>query len=384
MGWSLPSHIDSGLIFSFLGIWHLLSILHMYIRRPSSFRSRAWFPAPLPGRLRCAELWILLAIVLYFITIQLSHAAADIASGLIQARHLIRFQHAAFSMFYLVYIVAALINENTSVLPVPDGALQATFSLGFLMELVIFHFGHHPGTDLESHVHLLMQLILASLFLLMLLEIQFPQNPVVAIGRAACLLFKGTWFFHIGLIINYSFAIPMGCAMVEGHDFPQCPQPMDEMRAKSLQVLIFCSQAVFILILTFTAYGVIRMVVRYRLDAKGIEEMDKEEYVLKDHGGVYTLLENPQKDFDTEMDARGVPVLRLMGKSLSRRALSKTPVALPVSPAAEAGSTPVSRLASSSLPKNIKNPETEDMYRLYSSCTRIEKESACGTKHEER
>ncbi|KAL2611723.1 hypothetical protein R1flu_023415 [Riccia fluitans] len=352
MGWSLPSHIDSGLIFSFLGIWHLLSILHMYIVRPRSFRSRAWFPAPLPGKLRCAELWILLAIVLYFITIQLSHASVDIASGVIQARHLMRFQHAAFSMFYLVYIVVALINENTSFLPLPEGALQATFSLGFLMELVIFHLGHHPGQDLESHVHMLMQLILASLFILMLIEIQFPHNPLVAIARAACLLFKGTWFFHIGLVINCSFAVPLGCAMAEGHDFPQCPNSMDEMRAKAIQVLVFCSQAVGIVIFTFTAYGAIRMAVRYRLDARGIEEMDKEEHLLREQRGEYTLVEDMQKEFDLYMDSRGVPVLKSMPRSLSRRA---TPVPVPPSPAVEAGGTPVSKLSNSSMPKNIKN-----------------------------
>ncbi|BBN11380.1 hypothetical protein MPTK1_5g11410 [Marchantia polymorpha subsp. ruderalis] len=349
MGFSLPSHIDSGLIFGLLGLWHIVNTLHLYIVKPKAFRSRAWFPAPegFPSALRCGELWILLAIVLYFITIQLSHALQDIGDGVIQARHLMRFQHAAFSMFYLVYIVVALIHENTTLLPLPHGALQATFGLGFLMELVIFHYGHHPGQDLESHVHLLMQLILATLVLLMLLEIQFPHSPIVAIGRAMCLTFKGTWFFHIGLVINYPFAVPIGCSMTPGHDFPQCPSPMDEMRAKALQVLVFCSQAVGIVIFTFTAYASIRFVVRSSLDATALEQMDKEQR------GDYVLVDNGQKEFDLQVDAAGVPLLKTMPRSISRRSMSSKASVL--QPLPELVTTPVTKMANSPMHKNIKN-----------------------------
>lgn len=262
MGWFLPSHVDQGFIFGLLGAWHMYNTLHNYARSPSLFRSATWFPADghllRSPRWKCLELWILLFIIVVFIFKQLSHATADIAAGVIQMEHLGRFQHVTFALFFLVYTVTALVSEYSNLLPeLPSGALHCTFASGFLMELVVFHFGHHPGDDVESFVHMLMQLILGFLVLLMFLEVLWPRSILVSVARCMMLVFKGTWFAQIGLMLYYPSFVPNGCHTDEEHEYPVCPTHETLMRAKSLQVLVFNWQLLCILVTTFVSYGVI-------------------------------------------------------------------------------------------------------------------------------
>ncbi|CAM6113441.1 unnamed protein product [Calypogeia fissa] len=358
MGWFLPSHMDSGFIFGLLGLWHLFSILHSYVSNPRGFKSRAWFPTRFPGYFRALELWILLVIVCIFMIKQLSHATQDIASGVIRSEHLIRFQHVAFSLMYFVYICVALVNEHSRFLPLPDGALQATFALGFLSELIVFHFGHHPGDNLESYVHMLMQLILAAVVLLMFLEISHPSSVVVALARSMALTLKGTWFFYIGVLINVPSSIPLGCSIPEGQDFPFCQSPMDNMRAKAIQVLIFLAQAVAIVSLSFAAYGALRLLVGETPDNADYDEVSTE---TEENAQVYFVVDK-DGGFADEAKKAGVPVLKDLPRSLSRR-MSKRGSAngSPVAP----GKTPrftvdspqpkSQSLLSSPLPRNLKN-----------------------------
>lgn len=160
--------------------------------------------------------------------------------------HLGRFQHVTFSLFFLVYVITGLITEYTSLLELPAGALHCTFASGFLMELVVFHYGHHPGDDVESFVHMLMQLILVFLVLLMLLEVLWPRSILVSVARCMMLVFKGTWFAQIGFMLHYKSFVPDGCFTDEKHEYPVCPTHESMMRAKSLQVrtsLNKCSEA---------------------------------------------------------------------------------------------------------------------------------------------
>lgn len=257
MGWFLPSHVDQGFIFGLLGVWHMYNTLHSYIRSPSLFKSATWFPANLGNpRFRSLELWILLSIIVIFIIKQLSHATGDIAAGVIQMEHLGRFQHVTFSLFFLVYVITGLIIEYTSLLELPAGALHCTFASGFLMELVVFHYGHHPGDDVESFVHMLMQLILVFLVLLMLLEVLWPRSILVSVARCTMLVFKGTWFAQIGFMLHYKSFVPDGCFTDEKHEYPVCPTHESMIRAKSLQVLIFNWQLLCILVATLLSYGV--------------------------------------------------------------------------------------------------------------------------------
>lgn len=260
MGWFLPSHVDQGFIFGLLGTWHMYNTMHNYIRSPSLFKAATWFPADgrvlRHPRFRCVELWVILAIICIFILKQLSHATADMAAGVIQMQHLGRFQHVTFALFFLVYAVTGLVAEYTSILPeLPAGALHCTFASGFLMELVVFHFGHHPGDDVEYFVHMLMQLILVFLVLLMFLEVQWPRSILVSVARCMMLIFKGTWFAQIGFLINYKSFVPEGCFTDDEHEYPECPTHDALMRAKSLQVLIFNWQLLCILVSTLVAYS---------------------------------------------------------------------------------------------------------------------------------
>lgn len=361
MGWFLPSHMDSGFIFGGLGLWHMYSILHSYISNPRGFKARAWFPTRFPGYFRALELWVLLFIVTVFMAKQLSHATQDIAAGEIHTEHLMRFQHVSFSLMYFVYICAALISEYTRFLPVPEGTLQGAFALGFMSELIVFHFGHHPGDNLESYVHMLMQLVLAALVLLMFLEISNPTSVVLALGRGMCLTLKGTWFFYIGVLINEPFAIPLGCSIPEVGDFPSCEAPMDNMRAKAIQVLIFIVQAVAIVVLSFSAYGTLRWLVGETPENADYDEVAGE---VDDNAQVYFVVDK-DGDFADEVNKAGVPVLKDLPRSLSRRmskrssasntprsaVLSKTPRFNVDSPAQKSNLS----LVSSPLPRNLKN-----------------------------
>lgn len=360
MGWFLPSHMDSGFIFGLLGLWHMFSILHSYISNPRGFRSKAWYPTRFAGYFRSLELWILLFIVTAFMIKQLSHATVDIAAGVIHTEHLIRFQHVAFSLMYFVYITVALMNANSRFLPLPEGTLHATFALGFLSELIVFHFGHHPGDNLESYVHMLMQLIIVVVVLLMFLEISHPSSVVLSLGRAMCVTFKGVWFFYIGVLINIPSSIPLGCSIPEGEDFPYCKEPMDNMRAKAIQVLIFIVQAVTILVLTFAMYGTVRFLVGQTPENADYDEVSAE---MEDNAQVYFVVDK-DGDLKDEIDKNGVPILKTLPKSLSRRMSKRSsagstpnPVVVGKTPRfiVESSSPTSLGLLGSPLPKNIKN-----------------------------
>lgn len=264
MGWFLPSHVDQGFIFGLLGVWHLYNTLHNYTRSPSTFRASTWFPFDHPRlRFRSLELCILLTIIVIFIFKQLSHTTSDLAAGVISMAHLGRFQHVTFALFFLVYTITGLIQEHTSLLDLlPQGALHCIFASGFLMELVVFHFGHHPGDDLESFVHMLMQIILVFLVLLMLLEVRFPRSILVSVARCMMLCMKGTWFAQIGFMLRYEAFVPMGCKTDETHEYPVCAEHEAMMRAKSLQVLIFNFQLLCILVGVIVSYGVLARTLR--------------------------------------------------------------------------------------------------------------------------
>lgn len=312
----------------------MYNTLHTYLKSPKDFRARTWFPAQrLPGLLRCMELWVLLFIVVVFMFKQLSHATSDLASGVIEAAHLQRFQHVTFALFFLTYVVAALISENSSALPLPDGVLQATFALGFLMELVVFHFGHHPGHDLESFVHMLMQVILVFLVLLMLLEILWPKSILIAVGRCMLLIFKGTWFFQIGLLINFPFHTPLGCTIPENKEYPICATTEADLRAKSLQVLIFNWQAAGIVVGTYIGYAIllhyiqavpVRVLLPSILTPRAVSTPRSKEQ------SVYFAVPEDGEHGDSgsasdgeEVDADGTPIISDAPHSLSRRISSR-------------------------------------------------------------
>lgn len=239
----------------------MYNTLHNYVRSPSLFKSATWFPAD--GRLltnprfRCLELWVLLSIIVIFIIKQLSHATEDLAAGVIRMEHLGRFQHVIFALFFLVYTITGLVSEYTNLLELPTGALHCIFASGFLMELVVFHFGHHPGVDLESFVHMLMQLVLLFLVGLMFLEVLWPRSILVSVARCMMLIFKGTWFTQIGFMLHYKSFVPEGCFTDDEHEYPECPTHDTLLRAKSLQVLIFNWQLLCILVSTLVCYGLI-------------------------------------------------------------------------------------------------------------------------------
>ncbi|XP_002989452.2 transmembrane protein 45A isoform X1 [Selaginella moellendorffii] len=257
MGIGLPSHIDQGLLFGSLGLWHLSNTLVSFAKSPNAFKRRTWFPLPipsLPAALRCLELWILLLAVLIFLATQISHITADLRRGHIPSAHLQRLQHITFGMFFLAYTITGLASEISGRLPLPDGALHGIFALGFLMELFVFHLGHHPGDTLESFVHMLMQVVLAGLVLAMVLEIAHPYSFLASTVRCMLLALKGSWFFHIGLLLNYPRFLPLGCGAHPGGGFPVCASA-DLLRAKSIQVLVFGWHALGILVATIAGYA---------------------------------------------------------------------------------------------------------------------------------
>ncbi|KAJ7292321.1 hypothetical protein O6H91_10G007000 [Diphasiastrum complanatum] len=310
----LPSHMDQGVIFGLLALWHGFNTLILYIRTPRRFRYRTWFPVQLPWTSKYLELWIILFIVVLFIYTQMSHALPDISSGIIQADHIQRFQHVTFAIFFLIYAIVGLVSEQFSILPLPPGVLQSTFALGFLLELLVFHFGHHPGDTLESFVHMLMQIILLGLVSFMFLEILWPQSFLISIARCMLLGFKGTWFFNIGILINVPSSTPLGCAY-GANDFPVCPTGEPLMRAKSIQVLIFGCQMLGIVIGTYLAYALLN------------------QFLFK--GPYLPILENvedsvikPDNELDAVEEDKALPIIRVIPRSLSRLVSLNNPMSL--------------------------------------------------------
>lgn len=135
----------------------------------------------------------------------------------IPANHLNNFEHSTISLFMLLYAALALATDLTQ-LAVPQGWLHILAAIALSQELLLFHFHSADHMGLEGHYHWLLQLPIVVGIVAMAVEISVRNLPVIAIVRSMSILFQGTWFIQMGMVLWTPSLLPKGCVMVETPD----------------------------------------------------------------------------------------------------------------------------------------------------------------------
>jgi hypothetical protein len=253
-------HILPGAGFLLLGLWHLYNTVWGYVGAPWDYKARTWYPLR-GGKVRHAELYFIMVGSCLSIAAELficpsAHQPwADDWS--IPAYHLNNFEHSTISFFMLVYAALALVADVTRV-QVPPGWQHGVAAVALSQELLLFHFHSADHMGLEGHYHWLLQLPIAVAVLSLLLEIGVSL-PLVAVVRSVSILFQGTWFIQMGLVLYTPSLLPKDCVMVhlEFSDTVRCASADATHQAKALANLQFSWHLAALLILTGALFSLL-------------------------------------------------------------------------------------------------------------------------------
>lgn len=169
----------------------------------------------------------------------------------IPPNHLNNFEHSTISLFMLLYALLALAADATPHVHLPQGWLHSLAAIAFSQELLLFHFHSADHMGLEGHYHWLLQLPIATAILTLVTEVYVTTLPVLAIIRSMSILFQGTWFIQMGMVLWTPSLLPKGCVMVHtpDHDTVECTGDSTHI-AKALANLQFSWHLAAIVVVT--------------------------------------------------------------------------------------------------------------------------------------
>ncbi|KAG0570950.1 hypothetical protein KC19_6G200200 [Ceratodon purpureus] len=284
-------HILPGAGFLLLGLWHLYNAVAAHVRSPWHFKTRTWFPPRgLSHRLRHAELYFImlgscLSIAAELFICPAAHQPwADDWS--IPAYHLNNFEHSTISLFMLIYAALALMVDVTQ-LHVPQGWLHGLAAIALSQELLLFHFHSADHMGLEGHYHWLLQLPIAVSILCLVAEIAIRNLPVITIMRSVAILFQGTWFIQMGMVLWTPSLLPKGCAVVktEFSETVRCATDAATHQAKALANLQFSWHLAAIMVFTGALFYLLSALEKRRMTYQHldvVENSDPERFKIVD------------------------------------------------------------------------------------------------------
>lgn len=248
-------HILPGTGFLLLGLWHLYNTVAAHVHSPWHFQARTWFPVRF-RRVRHGELFFImlgstLSIAAELFICPRAHQpwAADWS---IPANHLNNFEHSTISFFMLLYAALALVVDITPSLRVPIGFQHSLAAIAFSQEFLLFHFHSADHMGLEGHYHWLLQLPIAVAILTLVAELFVRTMPMISIIRSMSIVFQGTWFIQMGMVLWTPSLLPKGCIMVHtpAHSTVECATEDATHIAKALANLQFSWHLAVIVVVT--------------------------------------------------------------------------------------------------------------------------------------
>ncbi|KAG0615445.1 hypothetical protein M758_5G041500 [Ceratodon purpureus] len=252
---SFKGHVLPGSMFVMVGVWHLLNSITNYVVNPKAFRSRVWHPVRcFSGKGRYLELYVLLVGTFTDMCIEFFYSThlKFTVNGAINTTHLNDFEHAAMLLMFFLFCVAALVNETTRWLPLPEGSLFVVAAMAFTAEYLLFYFHSTNHHGLEGRYHQILVLLIGLCIVCALLAAAYPENFAVDIVSGMAITLQGAWFYLIAFTL-YGPLMPEGCSDV--NDEIICEGDSFEARGESLAHIQLAVLVPCLWILLLVAYG---------------------------------------------------------------------------------------------------------------------------------
>ncbi|KAI3426436.1 hypothetical protein D9Q98_008804 [Chlorella vulgaris] len=283
---SWKGHVLPGCVFIIWGAWWSWCILTSYICHRESgrpYRSRAWFPLRLPGRVR-RSLWFLepalkIAVPAVGVSLELllDHDPVEyrnlvcpkgsLYAGRFSLSHLNNWQHAAS---YPAFVLSGLVDIAAAYVRFPPGTCQAVLGCAFgVMAFLMGTHEKHEPQDKVVHWLLFVAMLLSTATVF--LELALPRNVLAGVAKATAVLLQGAWLVQI--------------ASIEFEGRPQWSH--DYSGGAIVAPVAFCSIAVLVLASVLAFYLLLVLLSRRgllqgaalvpALEAEGEEESEQHE-----------------------------------------------------------------------------------------------------------
>lgn len=199
LGYAVP-----GSLFILFGLWCVFQSFRRFFncrQRNTRFTSSVVFPCDcLCGRLKDLPVEGGLKILAVLIGI-----AGELGTA-VNKPHVVLLnnsQHASvFFFFGISGVVDILVHYHA---PLPPDIDYATVVLAFMVEALLFYFNLHDRTELDMMLHTLLVYTVLANAAAVAMEMKYRNSLLGPLARAYVLLIQGTWFWHIGFIMNNPF-----------------------------------------------------------------------------------------------------------------------------------------------------------------------------------
>ncbi|KAM7270406.1 hypothetical protein ACFE04_029620 [Oxalis oulophora] len=229
---SFKGHVLPGTLFLIVGLWHLWSSVVRYVSNPKTFRVRAWSPVPgFGGNLKYLELYVVAVGAFIDMCIELLYSThlKFFVNGMLNPSHMNDFEHSGMLLMFFIFGLVALLSEQTSFLPLPEGSLCLIAATAFCSEYLLFYFHSTSHKGLEGYYHLLLVFLIGLCVLSSIGGALFPTSFPLDLCNAVAITLQGLWFYQTAFTL-YGPMMPEGCRLKE-NDIT-CHSPDGQVRGE--------------------------------------------------------------------------------------------------------------------------------------------------------
>lgn len=250
---SFQGHALPGTLFLVVGVWHIWSSVVRHVKSPGSFRVRSW--SPVEGcRVKHLELYLVAGGAFIDMCIEFFYSThlKFFVNGVLNPSHMNDFEHAGMLLMFFIFGAVALVNEKTSHVQLPEGALCLIASAAFCAEYLLFSFHSTTHRGLEGYYHLLLVFLVSLCIIATVAGALFPTSLPVDLTSGISITLQGLWFYQTAFTL-YGPMMPDGCQLKDNSVI--CHSPETEVRGEVLANFQLFTAVFFVLVALVTSYG---------------------------------------------------------------------------------------------------------------------------------